>query len=344
VDVVAVVESDSVVNFMSSVSSKNVISCALEFCDFYPLVNINPIALSRYLVSFTNYSKSISIPFFLNDFLGFLDSGVYSRSSNIIGVSLDVHKKCLVSYPISLVIDEKSIDNDYIEDVGPFTIIPNSISMDDLSVKNVVVFDYSIDGCLEEVMQSFGYNFEFRIDSYDKFIKSSDKKRQYRVDLPKLSINTSVLASSEKEALSKVLSDAWDDYRDNKFYKRRPVQFLPSTYYGDGDVEVLNSVVRPDSDEKFADASSAAGPDSKWTEGEPLSSKRDDYGRGFRDLPTTSWLGRKVRFRSINESAVDNSGVIIYDKNDIIKVKRSNGSLVKLEKNDPNLFFTIDLI
>ena len=340
-DVEVVIARDLVVSFMNSSSSKSVTSCALEFCDFYPLVNINPIALSRYLGSFVDYSKSISIPFFLNDFLSFLDSGVYSHSSSIIGVSLDVHKKCLISYPISLVVDATSIDSEYIEKIGPFTVIPNRISLDDLSVKSVVVFDYGIDDCLEKEINSFGYDFEFIIDSYDKFIKSSDKKTQYRVTLPKLSINTTVLASGKKDALDKVLYDAWNEYKDKKFYKRRPVQFLPSTY---DNMEILNSIVRSDSDEKFADASSWSGPDSQWTEGEPLSSKRDDYGRGFRDLPITSWLGRKVRFRSINESAVDNGGVVIYDKNDIIKVRRSNGSLVKLEKNDPNLFFTIDLI
>tara|TARA_Y100000034_G_scaffold23053_1_gene26586 strand:- start:125 stop:1105 length:981 start_codon:yes stop_codon:yes gene_type:complete len=319
-----------------------IISCALNFCDFYPLVEINPASLAGYLGSFVDHSKSVSIPFFLSDFLMFLESGVHASGSNIIGASLDIHKKCLTSYPISLIIDEKSIDDSLIEKIGPFTIVLGSLSLDDISIRHVVVFDYSIDSCIEQRMNSVKQEFDIRIDNYDKFIKSSNKKEKYKINLPKLNINTTISANSKEKALQEALSGAWDEFDDKKFYKRKPSIFLLSTYSKDNDI--LNDIVKDYSNNKTADASSSAGPDTSWSEGTPIAFKYDDYGSGMRDLPSVSWLGRKARFRSINESAVDNDGVIIYDKNNIIKIKKSNGNIVKLKKNDPNLFFTIELI
>ena len=55
----------------------NTLSCASSFCDFYPLIDINPISLKKYLDSFSSHSSSVAIPFFLSDFLLFLRKARY---------------------------------------------------------------------------------------------------------------------------------------------------------------------------------------------------------------------------------------------------------------------------
>ena len=327
---------------MTRIKKIDTLSCALNFCDFYPLINVNPIALERYLDSFSSFSGQVAIPMFLTEFIFMLETGNFSSSSNIIGVSLDVHRKSLTSYPISLIIDEKSIPGVVVEKVGPFSILSGSISLEDISIRSVVAFDHTSIRCIDDKIKSCGYDFSVHADSFDKFIKSSSHKRKYKVSIPSLNIDTEISSTSKEGALKSVLNDSWKSNDNRKFYKRRPSEYNPSTYLKSNDI--LSYVVRESHVEKTADASSGAGPDSSWTEGEQPSIKRDDYGRGFRDLPTISWLGRRVRFRSINESAVDNDGVIIYDKNNMLRVQKSNGAIVNLRKNDPHLFFTIDLI
>ena len=327
---------------MKGTQKKNILKCASNFCDFYPIISVNPIALERYLGSFSNFSTSISVPMFLSEFVLMLETGVYSISSKIIGASLDIHKKSLMSYPISLIIDESSLSEFILEKSGPFTVLSGNISLEDVSIKGVVVFDYVSLNCVKSKIESCGYSFPVNVDNFDRHIKTSSSEMEYLVRIPSLNIDENIRSSTRKKALQKVLSDAWKNNKNRKFYKRRPTEYISSTYMSNDDV--FDDVVIENGVRKVADASSAAGPDTSWTEGEPLSTKRDDYGRGFRNLPTTSWLGRRVRFRSINESAVDNDGVIIYDKNNIIKVKKTSGAIVNLKKKDPNLFFTIELI
>ncbi|MAG24444.1 hypothetical protein CMI47_02595 [Candidatus Pacearchaeota archaeon] len=321
---------------------KNLLNSASSFCDFYPLINVNPVAIEKYLASFSNFSESVAIPLFLSEFILMLETGVHSSSSKIVGVSLDLHRKSLPSYPISVIIDKSSLSEFALEENGPFLVLSESISIEDVLIKNIVVFDHKILSCVNRKIESCGYNFDIGVDNFDKFIKSSSIKTEYLVNIPSLNIKETIMSSSREKALRTALTTSWKNNENRKFYKRRPSEYSPFTYMQNGDVFL--DVVTENSVEKTADASAGAGPDTSWTEGEPLSIKRDDYGRGFRDLPTTSWLGRRVRFRSINESAVDNDGVIIYDKNNIIKVKKSNGAIVNLKKNDPHLFFTIDLI
>ncbi len=322
--------------------SNRIISCAFNFCDFYPIVKTSPHMLCRYLDSFSSHSDTVCIPFFLNDFVNFLETGIHCSGSNVVGVSLDVHRKALTSYPVSLVIDKGSVKNFCSEKVGPFNIIHGDLNLEEIIVKNVVVFSYDMYEKVRDFVNKCDRSFDVVMDQYDKTIKSSNKKRRFKVKISNLNIDKTISSTSKKEALKSVLLSAWKKYKNKKYYKRKPPEYRASTYYRDKNV--MNEVVIELFHNKTADASSAAGPDSSWTEGEPLSTKRDDYGGKLRDLPTASWLGRKVRFRSINEMAVDNDGIIIYDKNDVIKAKRSDGKIVRLNKNDPNLFFTIDLI
>jgi len=338
----AVVKERLEINVVKTDECNKIISCAFNFCDFYPIININPIVLGKYLESFSSHAGNLCIPFFLNDFVNFLETGEYCSDSEIIGASLDVHRKSLTSYPVSLIIDDKSIDNSCVDRFGPFFKIHGGISLDDLRIRSIVVFDYDSYINLRGVLDSCGRNINISIDKYDKFIKSSNEKKRFRVEIPNLDIDKEISASSKKEAIKSVLSSEWSKYKSKKYYKRKPPEYIASTYFMDQGI--MNEVVSEMSHKKTADASSAAGPDTSWTEGEPLSTKRDDYGSKFRDLPTTSWLGRRVRLRSINEIAVDNDGIIIYDKNDVIKVKKSDGNIFSLRKSDPNLFFTIDLI
>ena len=318
------------------------LSCAFEFCDFYPLVNINPSGLIKYLGSFPVNRNHICIPFFLNDFIGFLESGSFVSEDRVIGTSLDVHRKNLTSYPISLIVNVKSLDDYNVDWVDPFMILKESISLTDIEIKSVVTFDYDTYKAVRDISFSNGIELNVDMDRYDKLLKSSDKKNKYKIKISKLDIDEYVLAISKKAALKSVLAKYWKEHKSKHYYKRKPAIYRASTYCKDP--KIMNEVVFELSHSKVADASSAAGPDTSWTEGEPPSTKRDDYGSKFRDLPSTSWLGRKVRLRSINETAVDNDGVIVYDKDNIIKIKKSDGPIIRLRKNDPNLFFSIDLI